>query len=326
MANDVGRLELHSVEVVEVEKDKNAAVRQIQELVREADRRGIPVSIAGASHSMGGHTITPDGVQLRMSGLDFMELDDRVLRVGAGATWCQVLSFLDRHGLSVWTMQSDCGFSVGDSVSVNCHGWQVNRPPIASSVLALELITPSGELLRASRDENPEMFRHVLGGYGPFAVIISVELELRDNVLYEKSIETMKTAQLSSAWKAMVQGEPAVEMAYARLDVGAEHFLASAVLTSYWPVEGVPGALEEQRLSALGRAVFRGSVGSKYGNTVRRRAEILYGLLTSGSRVSRNTLLNERSEFYQNQRGDSTDILHEYFVPPDALAAFVEDL
>ena len=40
--------------------------------------------------------------------------------------------------------------------------------------------------------------------------------------------------------------------------------------------------------------------------------------------VSRNQLLNEPADVYQEKNADRTDILHEYFIPPNQVAAFLE--
>ena len=79
------------------------------------------------------------------------------------ARWTEVIPYLNGRGYSVTVMQSNNDFSVGGSLSVNCHGWQANRPPIASSVEALRVMRPSGEVVRCSRAENTELFSLVLG-------------------------------------------------------------------------------------------------------------------------------------------------------------------
>jgi len=79
---------------------------------------------------MGGHTFTSDGIVVDMLALRAMALDQerRLLHVQAGAKWEDVIPFLGAHGLSVSVMQSDSPFTIGGSLSVNCHGWQNNRP------------------------------------------------------------------------------------------------------------------------------------------------------------------------------------------------------
>jgi FAD/FMN-containing dehydrogenase len=105
-----------------------------------------------------------------------MSLDSkrRLLAVGAGARWADIVPFLDHQGLAVAVMQSNNDFTVGGSLSVNCHGWQHNSRPIASTVESFRLATAAGEIITCSRTENQELFTLVLGGYGLFGVILTV--------------------------------------------------------------------------------------------------------------------------------------------------------
>ena len=140
--DDASRLNQTAVaEVVDVPVKIGRAEEQLTELLARARRDGLRVSIAGARHSMGGHTIYPGGLAINMLPHNRMTLDEEreILRVGAGALWSDIIPFLDARGRSVAVMQSNNSFSVGGSLSVNCHGWQHGRPPIASTVESLRL-------------------------------------------------------------------------------------------------------------------------------------------------------------------------------------------
>ncbi len=163
--DDASRLNQTRVaEVWPVPAEPGAAEDQLRELLARARRDKLPVSIAGARHSMGGHTISPDGIVLDMLPLDHLEMDSQrqLLRTGRGPLVAD-RPWLDERGYSVAIMQSNNDFSVGGSLSVNCHGWQHNRPPIASTVESLRLMQADGSVVRCSREENRELFSLVLG-------------------------------------------------------------------------------------------------------------------------------------------------------------------
>src|SRR6266404_1728594 len=168
-------------EVWEIPADSQAAEQQLRKLLRKAQAAGLPVSIAGARHSMGGHTIYPGGITINMLPFNGMELDERILHVQAGARWSEVIPYLDKRGRSIEVMQSDNSFTVGGSLSVNCHGWQYGRSPIASTVESFRLMNADGSVLRCSRSENKELFSLALGGYGLFGIILDVDLRLVPN-------------------------------------------------------------------------------------------------------------------------------------------------
>lgn len=140
--------------------DTSKAIMVITGLIEQASLNGKKISIGGARHSMGGHTITKDGIYLDMTSLNYMQLDTvtNVLTVGAGALWSDIVPYLNKYGRSVAVMQTNNSFSVGGSVSVNCHGWQPNVPPIAHTVVSVRVITARGDLMECSRERNTELF------------------------------------------------------------------------------------------------------------------------------------------------------------------------
>jgi FAD/FMN-containing dehydrogenase len=79
-------------------------------------------------------------------------------------------------------------------------------------------------------------------------------------------------------------------------------------------------------LAKLRRAIFRGSAGSEYGKQVRWSAETRLQPFLKQHPFSRNQLLNESAEMFQNRSATSTDILHEYFVPQTTVEDFVIDM
>ena len=102
-------------EVIAVPSDPAAAAQQLSELVQRAAREGKHISISGADHSMGGHTIYRGAIVLDMLPFNRMSLDAeaRILSVGAGARWSEIIPFLDQRGFAVSIMQTNNDFSVG---------------------------------------------------------------------------------------------------------------------------------------------------------------------------------------------------------------------
>src|SRR2546426_9324549 len=153
-ADDVSRLNKTQVaEVWDIPGDPQKGKDQLRELLLKAQATHLPVSIAGARHSMGGQTIYPGGIAVNMLPFKGMKLDEgkNLLHVQAGAKWVDVIPYLDQHGRSVAVMQSDNSFTVGGSLSVNCHGWQYGRPPIASTVESFHLMKADGSVIACSR-------------------------------------------------------------------------------------------------------------------------------------------------------------------------------
>ncbi len=328
-ADDASRLNRTPVaEVWPVPTDPAQAEAQLRDLLRRARETKLGVSVAGARHSMGGHTIAAGGVVIDMLPFNALELDEerRILRAGAGARWAEVVPFLDARGLSVAVMQSNNDFSVGGSLSVNCHGWQHDTAPIASTVESFRLMTADGTVRRCSRTENAELFAHALGGYGLFGIILDAELRVVPNERYTPVSEVVPTDRYVARFRELAT--PDAGMMQGRLCVvpGASTFLREALLTAWR--KAPCGRDELPPLTAAGfgglrRQVYRAQIGSAAGKATRWRMEKLVTERLEGTFFSRNRLLNDPVEVFQERNADRTDILHEYFVPPEQFEAFL---
>jgi FAD/FMN-containing dehydrogenase len=327
--DDASRMNRTAVaEVWQVPADPEAAVAQLRDLLRRARSEHLGVAVAGARHSMGGHTICPDGIVLDMLPFNRLDLDAQagILHAGAGARWSEVIPYLDARGFSVAVMQSNNNFSVGGSVSVNCHGWQHNQPPIASTVESFRLMRADGEVIRCSRGENAELFSLALGGYGLFGVILDVDLRVVPNARYRPEVEVLPSDQYARRFAEKVNGAADVGMVYGRLSIvpGEDTFLREAILTVFRASPGgdMP-SLHSPGYATLRRELYRSQIGSETGKAFRWTVEKVVGEQLRQRYFSRNQLLDEGAETYQEHNADRTDILHEYFVPPDRVPDFL---
>ena len=327
--NDASHLNETKVDsVVKAFEDVDKATAQISQLIRQAKEQGKKISIAGAQHSMGGHTISPDGIVLDMKGFRHMELDSmgEYLLVGSGALWSDIIPYLDLHGRSVSVMQSNNSFSVGGSISVNCHGWQPNSPPIASTVESFRLINADGKVLNCNRTENTELFSLVLGGYGLFGVILDVNLKVVPNRMYTAHQYVIKSADYIKEYDRLAENAD-IGMVYGRININPDNFMEEAILSTFTiDSNAIMEPLQEGTLTSLRRTVFRGSANNAYGKNLRWKAEKFGASQIDGKKFSRNQLLNESIEVFQNRDSAYTDILHEYFIPKNRVANFIDSL
>jgi FAD/FMN-containing dehydrogenase len=315
-------------EVVVVAPDPAEAERQLSDLVVRATKEGSHISISGAHHSMGGHTIYPTGIVLDMLKFNRMSLDEkqRILTVGAGARWSEIIPYLDHRGFAVTIMQTNNDFSVGGSISVNCHGWQNDSPPISSTVESFRILTASGSVQRCSRTENQELFSLALGGYGLFGVILEVNLWVVPNEYYVAEAHGVKPSDYNRVYHELTKNRSDVGMAYGRIKVAPISFLEGGIITllrRQTTDRATIDTLTKEKPSLLKRLVFRGGVGSDYGKNLRWWLEKIMGE-TAGKVLSRNQIMNEPANLYATRDPATTDILQEYFIPAARLGEFVE--
>jgi FAD/FMN-containing dehydrogenase len=334
IVDDSSRLNRTAVaEVWNIPADPLAAEAQLQSLLARARSSRLHVSIAGARHSQGGHTIAPDGIVINMLPFRAMSLDEtnRILTVGAGARWSDVITYLNAHKLSVGVMQSNDTFSVGGSLSVNCHGWQLSRPPMVSTVESFRLMTADGSIQTCSRTENPELFSLAAGGYGLFGVILDVRLRVVPNERYRVARYCLNAESYEAEFQERALKPGDAQMAFGRLCIvpGEDSFLKEALLTVFHrdPADGgeLP-ALGAVSYPGLIRTVYRSSIDSDYGKSLRWTAEKQLGETLLARHYSRNQLLKSGVEVLQERTAERVDILHEYFVPIGQVARFLARL
>lgn len=325
VADDASRLNAARVRsIIDISADDATAIAQIRDAFARARALHCGIAVAGFRHSMGGQTIARDGIVLNMLSHNRIEVRGDVVHVQSGAVWRRIIETLDRSGRSVEVMQSDSPFSVGGSLSVNCHGWQSLHAPIASTVLAMTVMTPAGELVHCSRNVRPDLFSHVLGGYGVIGVILDADLRTVRNEMYAPARTLCDVASYESTFDRVVRANPSIGLAYGRISVAPASFLREAILTTFARQPGPVHTMKMSSTNKLERIVFRGSAGSAYGKTLRWQLERnLMGVVDSGS-ASRNEVMNGDIEDYIDRSSDSVDILQEYFVPRGKLAPFID--
>lgn len=325
-ADDVSRMNKTRVaENWDIPSNPREAEQKLRELLQRAQSSGLHVSIAGARHSMGGQTIYPGGIYINMRPLNGMELDEanNVLQVQAGAKWGEIIPYLDKHGRSIEVMQSDNSFTVGGSLSVNCHGWQYGRPPIASTVQSFHLMKADGSVVLCSRSENKELFSLVLGGYGLFGVILDADIRVVPNerLRLEQSLVPLDHAM--DAFERKLREKPGMRMVYARLNITPRNMFDEVLINMFYPDPGPVPELTKPKSRWLARAIFRGSVDSTYGKELRWEAETKLQPRLAGTVFSRNQLMNDNAEWYLDRSPATTDILQEYFVPLQNARSFL---
>lgn len=327
--NDASQLNLTQVDtIIQVPNNKKEIEKQLKDILKYAKENNLKISIAGAKHSMGGHTIYPNGIVLNMLPYKQMELDttNNILTIGSGALWEDALKYLDKHGKSIAIMQAFSSFSIGGSISVNGHGWQKDLPPISSSIISFTLLTPNGEIVNCSRHENRELFKLVIGGYGLFGVILDVKLKVVENIALQYKYINLSPDHYINYYKKYVSDNPNVNLVFGRLRISNKHFLEEATLNFFEKVETTIPILQNEKNTEIQRLVFRGSVDSEYGKRLRWDLETGMNKVSKNEIYSRNELLNDHVSLIENKDTSSTDILHEYFIPERNFTQYINDI
>src|SRR5918993_2160127 len=156
-----------------------ASPDDVAEALAFAGAQGLEVSVRAGGHAVSGRALC-EGVVLDVRGIDFVEVDPerRVARVGGGATWAQLDRATQEHGLATTggrvSTTGVAGLTLGGG-----SGWLERRHGLAcDNLLAAELVTWDGRIVRASERENRELLWALRGGGGSFGVVTALEIGL----------------------------------------------------------------------------------------------------------------------------------------------------
>lgn len=289
-----------------------------------------PVSVGGGRFSMGGQIAAPHSLHLDMRGVNQVVSFDaslRRIRVQAGMTWRDIQDVIDLHDLSIKTMQSYSNFTVGGSLSVNCHGRYVGRGPMINSVRAVQLVTADGEVLELSRSQDAELFSAVCGGYGGLGVVTEVELELEPNTLIERVVHDVTIEQYPTFYREEVL--PDVRMVLHNAYLAPPGFDKPRPVS--WLISEKP-ATEPQRLVPRGldysreQNFFWAMTELPFGRQLRESAERRM-LGEKNLVVWRNhEASKDTASLEPRTRVISTYLLQEYFIPVQNFFPFLREL
>jgi FAD/FMN-containing dehydrogenase len=152
----------------------------VQAAVRFARERGLEIAVRGGGHNVAGNAVCDGGLMIDLSAMRGVHVDPRARRACAqgGATWGNYNRETQLYGLaSTGGVVSTTG--VGGLTLGGGLGWLMGKHGMAVDCLrAVELVIASGEVVRASADEHPDLFWAVRGGGGNFGVATWLEYEL----------------------------------------------------------------------------------------------------------------------------------------------------
>jgi FAD/FMN-containing dehydrogenase len=148
--------------------------------VRFARDQDLVVAVRGGGHSVAGFSTCDGGIVIDLSRMRGLTVDParRVARAEGGAHLSQLDREAQRFGLvcpvGVIGHTGVAGLTLGGGMGrlQRKHGYTIDN------LLSVELVTADGDQLRASKDENPDLFWGLRGAGANFGVATSFEFQL----------------------------------------------------------------------------------------------------------------------------------------------------
>lgn len=295
------------------------SIAELQRLVRKASQEGTKVTVMGAGKSQGGQTVSSDENSYRISlehlnKLVSLDVVNKEVTIEAGATWAQLINYINPHGLAVKAMQSYSTFSIGGSLGVNVHGQDIIENPLIRTVRSFKILLADGTIHYVSRVENAELFGLAIGGYGLLGIIIEVTLELTDDELLDQRAVSVSAQDGIEYFYSQIDTNPNIRFMSARLQLTEKEMFKNALFITYEKSKKTNPALHKLEkpgwiswrkwfIALLGRSSLRYELEKKF-------HQMTYT-------ISRNNFMNVDNNFDLPQEdANKKYILQEYFIPP----------
>lgn len=158
------------------------SAEEVVAVVRAATGAGLRIAPQSTGHAAGalGDADLSRTVLVSLAGLRGVVVDAaaQTARVLGGSHWNDVLAVAAPHRLTALHGSAGDVSVVGYSLSGGLSFFVRSRGLGVNTVRAVQIVTADGALVRASADENPDLFWAVRGGAGAFGIVVSIEIDL----------------------------------------------------------------------------------------------------------------------------------------------------
>ena len=321
---------------------KPQTTNDLRSTVLSARSEGKFISIAGGRHAMGGQQFGEGTILIDMTSMNRVLDFDRergIVEVEAGIEWPQLIEHLNKiqeHDERQWgIVQKQTGadrLSIGGALASNVHGRGLKLKPIIDQVESFTLMNHSGEIVHCSRDQNYELFRLAIGGYGLFGIVKSVKLRLWERKRVQRIVEIRDSKNIIESFEQRIAAGFLYGDFQFATDSSRDSFLRRGVFSCYRPVTpATPLTEHPTRFHPEDWARL-----TYYSHKYKRRAFEVYTkryLATSGqiywadSQLSGAYVDNYHEELDRKlgAKVKATEMITEIYIPRRSLYDFLEE-
>ncbi len=148
--------------------------------VKHAAAHDLPISIRAGGHNVAGHAVCEDGLMIDLGLMRdvTVDADKRIASIQGGAQWRDVDSATQAHGLATpGGLVSETGVA-GLTLSGGIGWLRAKHGLSIDNLVAADVVTADGKLVRTNSDENPDLLWALKGGGGNFGVVVRFEFAL----------------------------------------------------------------------------------------------------------------------------------------------------
>jgi FAD/FMN-containing dehydrogenase len=157
-----------------------AETGDVSQAISFARENGLEISVRGAGHNIAGNALCDHGVTIDFSMMRNVRVDADRKRayVDPGATLADFDYAAQSHGLAtpvgINSTTGIAGLTLGGG-----FGWLTRKYGMTiDNLISVDAVTADGQKIRASENENADLFWAIRGGGGNFAIVTQFEFNL----------------------------------------------------------------------------------------------------------------------------------------------------
>jgi FAD/FMN-containing dehydrogenase len=172
-----------------------------------------------------------------------------VLECEAGVSLAEILRYFLPRGFFLPVTPGTKFVTVGGAIAADVHGKNHHQDgTFGNFVLDFKLLTPKGDTLSCSANNNSEVFWATLGGMGLTGVILSARIKLRPVASAWMQVDYQQAANLEDALRSMTESDIHYQYSVAWIDCLATGLhMGRAVLMrgNHAPIRELPASLRD---------------------------------------------------------------------------------
>lgn len=183
----------------------------VARVIALAQETGLELAVRGGGHSAAGHGTSEGGIVLDLREMKALDIDveGRTAWAGAGLTAGEYTKATGAYGLA--TGFGDTGsVGIGGITLGGGVGYLVRKHSLTiDSLIAAEMVTADGRLLRVDAEQHPDLFWAIRGGGGNFGVVTRFQFQLHPvDTIVGGMLLLLATPEVVAGFMALAEAAP----------------------------------------------------------------------------------------------------------------------
>lgn len=156
------------------------SIEDVLKIIHVCQTNGKGLRVVGAGHSFTPLVATTDLlISLdRLTGIDSIDKNNNRVTLWAGTSIKETCTLLHEQGYAMENMGDINAQSIAGAISTGTHGTGIDFGSLSTQVTAITIITPQGDIMKISENENANYFQAARLSLGMLGIIVKVELQV----------------------------------------------------------------------------------------------------------------------------------------------------